>query len=144
MVERWFESPEVVGSSPIAGTKFNEVAMRIAYRPFMKNTVAWEDIKGNSIEAAKAWVRNDLWVGDTDSSGDETEHFAIKLADEYRYFVVRHEWYWSDWDSVNRHVANTFKFKEVTKEEAKIGDDRDWMDLRPRGYPENLNWPPKA
>lgn len=117
--------------------------MRIAYRPYMNNTVEWKDLNTRTLKAAKALVEEDMWVYDTDNSGDDIEYVAFKTDEGYRYFKVAHEWYWTDWFSDNRHVSNEFKWSEVTKEEAAIADDRDWMDLRQRSYPEVINWPRK-
>lgn len=109
----------------------------------MNNTVEWEDLNVNTIEAAKKAVEEDLWVHDTDMSGYVEEYVAFKTDEGYRYFKVSHDWYWANWREESRHVANDFEWKTVSREEAAIADDRDWMDLRQRSYPENLNWPPE-
>ena len=119
--------------------------MKIAYRPYGSNATRWEDVAGKSIEAAKKFIREDLWVHDTDGAGEETCYVGIKLDNEYTYFKVTHSWYWVDWfeEHGSRYVGNDTTFKKITKEEAAIADDRDWLDLRPTRHPENLNWPPK-
>lgn len=118
--------------------------MRIAYRPYMNSTVEWKDIKATTLKAAKALVEENMWAYDADNSGEHVDYVAFKTEEGYKYFKVTHEWYWSDWDSEDRYVDNLFKWAEVTKEEAAIADDRDWMDLRQRVYPEILKWPPNV
>ena len=51
--------------------------MRIAYRPYMNNTVEWKDLNTRTLKAAKALVEEDMWVYDTDNSGDDIEYVAF-------------------------------------------------------------------
>jgi len=119
--------------------------MKVAYRPYaFGGTVKWKEIKGATTKDAMKWIREDLEVYDCDNSGDTTEYFAVKNNDgTYEYFVVKHSWWWEDWFTENRHVQNEYEFTKVTKEEAAIPDDRDWLSLNPTSNMP-INWPPKT
>lgn len=105
----------------------------------------WHSVDGKSAgQALKAWLIEEESVWDTDSSGSSNYLYAtVDEAGEWRCFKVHHEWYWADWGTENRHVANEFTLKGATREEVKIPAERDWLTVRQTSFPETNKWPPK-
>jgi len=131
--------------------------MKVAFRPFSELTpVKYElitdkkyrngkfvDVPLKTMKDAKNLIENDLYIYDTDNA-HEDDHYLVIIDDngKYHYFKLHHEFYWHGWGSDDRHVENTFTWKEITKEEAKIPADRDYLDTRSKST-RSVNWPPK-
>lgn len=107
----------------------------------------WFSVRSSSPrKALKAFLNEEETVWDTDSSGSHDSTWAVVDEDGlWACFKVHHEWWWEDWFTENRHVANSFSLKPITREEACIPAERDWLDIRQRWFPEpeSMRWPPK-
>jgi hypothetical protein len=118
--------------------------MRFAYQPSRPDRIKWSDIHGKSKHDAFNFVRVDKCLYDSDNSGEDVGYFAFKLDDGVtHYFKFKQSWWWENWDSDGRYLANEFSFHRVTAEEAKVPSERDWIDLTQRSSAEPTNrWPP--
>lgn len=118
-------------------------------RDWPKTAVKWEEIKPQpyenpvtDFESALEYLKEDeWWVWDCDGGNTNTYFVGIKNEKETRYYEVEHE-FWAQWEPAFQ-VHNYFTVKEIDKEKAHIPDDRNWLDLRQKSYPEIKKWPPK-
>lgn len=118
--------------------------MKFAYQSPQSRPPKWVEIKANCRDDLFKYVERAVWVYDTDSSGDDSCYFAGIFDGKIHYYQYKQEWWWENWASEDRHVANSFEFIEVTADEAKIPSPRDWLDLSPTSYPEIKRWPPNV
>ena len=57
------------------------------------------------------------YVNDSDNSGDDTYYYVVGHEGEFRFFKIRHSWYWHNFGQENSNLENEFEFSEITKEE---------------------------
>lgn len=117
--------------------------MKVSFRSYDDGPTKWIDIRGNTWIDAKRFIEKELRVFDTDHGGDNDEYVAVNIDGDLTYYKVHHEWYWvDDEDASYSFVENDFTYQIISKEEAKIPDERDWLDVSPFNY--NLKeWPPR-
>lgn len=133
------------------------MVMKVAFGPTDKipnwKVVSWKrfddsnnriDVFAKTEKSCMEYIKEELTVWDTDSSGTENGTVGIKFDDgSYKFYSYTHSWYWSDWDDPDsRHVANEFSFKKISREQANIPVDRDWLDIGPFNY-RLKKWPQK-
>lgn len=124
------------------------------YKGYIGSTkaIAWTKIEPkkyqvqvHDFDSALEWIKeNDWWVWDCDGGREDTYFVGLTDGKEYRYYKIDHD-FWANhsWDDDGEHsfeVINTFEVKEITKDEAKVPDDRDWMNISEFNY-KLKKWP---
>jgi hypothetical protein len=112
-----------------------------------KQSIKWEDIKPESYEtqvkdfdSVLEYLKDEWWVYDCDGGHTYTYYLAVDSGEEVRYYLVTHDFsaYYSEEGFT---VDNYFEISRITKEQAHIPDDRDWLNISEYNY--NLKkWPP--
>lgn len=115
--------------------------------------IEWKAIKPQSyetqvtsFETALEWLKEEWRVWDCDGGNDDIYFVGINNGIETKYYEVKHD-FWANhfWDDSGEHhfeVPNYFEVKEITKEESKIPNDRDWLNISPYNYKLAKKWPP--
>lgn len=98
------------------------------------------DIQVSSFETALLYLQDEWRVYDCDGGGEDTYYVAINDGSETKYFEVNHE-FWAVFHP-EFYVENSFTHKEITKKEAHIPDDRDWLNISEWNY-KLKGWPRK-
>lgn len=113
-----------------------------------KKSIAWIDIKPESYEtkvvdfsSALEYLKDDWWVHDCDGGNTLNYYVGITDGTNIHYYNVEHEFcaYYND-DGFE--VKNYFEVKEISKTEAHIPDDRDWLNISEFNY-KLKKWPLK-
>lgn len=101
----------------------------------------WE-VKVTSFETALKYLKiEQWWVPDCDGGNTINYFVGICIANEVRYYNVEHE-FWANYTEDGFYVENVFEVKQITKSEAHVPDDRDWLDIGEYNY-KLKKWPPQ-
>lgn len=120
-----------------------------------ETSIKWEEIKPKSydiqvtdFDSALEYLKDEWRVYDCDSGRERDYYVAITDGKEKRYYHVNHDFSWAyeydeDDNFVNAgYVDNVYEVNQITKEEAFIPDDRDWLDIGKYNY-KLKKWPPQ-
>ena len=79
----------------------------------------WKFIKEPNKFNFENWVKDELFVYDSDNSGDDTSYWVVSNDGEHKFYKVYHEWYWTTDSEGFNVVENNFEIKEVNKNDVK-------------------------
>lgn len=112
-----------------------------------KHPKVWTPIEANSFEDVIEQIKDEMRVYDCDGGHERVYYIAISDGETKKYYQLDHEFYacWyeiEDTDDTEFTVENLFDLTEISKEEAHIPDDRDWLNISEFNY-KLKKWPPK-
>ena len=69
---------------------------------------------GAQVGGALPWIRDRLWVYDTDNCGSHVDVWAV-IEDKPRFYRIEHSWYWHDYGGKEAEVLNEYEVTEVDR-----------------------------
>ena len=94
-----------------------KVANLSSYPEYFK----WEFIKNPDKFNFENWVKNKLFVYDSDNSGNDISYWVVSEDGVNKYYKVYHEWCWweTNIEGFNVYVENIFEITKVNKNDVK-------------------------
>lgn len=111
-----------------------------------KHPSPWKESDASSFEDVIDRIKDDRRIYDCDNGGERVYYIAITDGIDKKYYQLDHEFYgyWYDIEETGEtefEVDNNFELTEISKEEAHIPDDRDWLNVSEFNF-KLKKWPP--